>query len=80
MYTMEDIARGALTGIAIGGFTAAVVKVNMFVIDKLSLMNSLACETAFGMSRTALEDIKTRQQRQELAADKGDSTVTKNES
>ena len=81
MYTMEDIARGALTGIAIGGFTAAVVKVNMFVIDKLSLMNSLACETAFGMGRTALEDIKIRRlRRQERAADEGDSTVTESES
>ena len=38
---MEDIARGALTGIAIGGFAAAVVKINMFAVDKLSLMNIL---------------------------------------
>ena len=71
---MEDIARGALTGIAIGGFTAAVVKINMFAIDKLSLLNSLAFETAVGMGRTALEDIKIRRlRRQERAADEGDS-------
>ena len=70
---MEDIARGALTGIAIGGFVAAVVKINMFAIDKLSLLNSLAFETAFGLASTTLENIKTRQ---ELAADEGDSTVT----
>ena len=76
---MEEIARGALTGIAIGSFAAAVVKINMFAIDKLSLMNSLACETVVGMGRTALEDIKTRQQ-QRLAANQVDSTVTESES
>ena len=78
MYTMDDIARGALTGIAIGGFAAAVVKINMFAIDKRSLLNSLAFETAFGLASTTLENIKTRRQR--LAADEGDSTVTENES
>ena len=69
---MEDIARGALTGIAIGGFVAAVVKINMFAIDKLSLLNGLALETAFGMGRSAFEDIKIRRQRLH-------STVTENE-
>ena len=78
MYTMEDIARGALTGIAIGGFAAAVVKINMFAVDKLSLMNSLACERALGLASTTLENIKTRRQR--LAADQVDSTVPENES
>ena len=89
MYTstMEDIAQGVLAGIAIGGFAAVMVKVNMFVIDKLSMLNSLALVTAVGMGRSALEDIKIRRLRrhgrfilQELAADEGDSTVTESES
>ena len=37
---MEDIARAVLTGVAIGGFAAAVVKVNLFVLDKLATINS----------------------------------------
>ena len=57
---MEDFARGVLTGIAIGGFAAVVVKVNMFTIDKLSMLNNLAIETAVGMGRAALEDIQIR--------------------
>ena len=31
---MEDIAQGVLAGVAIGGFTAVMVKVNMFAIDR----------------------------------------------
>ena len=71
MYTstMEDIARGVIAGIAIGGFTAVMVKVNMFVIDKLSMLNALAIDTAWEMSRTALENIKMRRRGRQLAAD-----------
>ena len=54
--------RAVLTGVAIGVFTAAVVKVNLFVIDKLSTINSLALETAVGMSVFSLETIKMRRQ------------------
>ena len=64
---MDDIARGVLAGVAIGGFAAAVVKVNMFVIDKLSMLNNLALETAVGMGRTTLEDIQMR--RRQIAED-----------
>ena len=60
---MEDIARGVLAGVAIGGFTAVVVKVNMFTIDKLSMLNNLAIETAFNIGRAALEDIQMRRRR-----------------
>ena len=59
---MEDCVRAVLTGVAIGVFTAAVVKVNLFVIDKLSMINTLALETAVGMSVFSLETIKTRRQ------------------
>ena len=54
--------RAVLTGVAIGVFTAAVVKVNLFVIDKLSMINTLALETAVGMSVFSLETIKMRRQ------------------
>ena len=81
---MEDIARGVLTGVAIGGFAAAVVKINMFTIDKLSMLNNLAIETAVGMALTTLTNIKIRRLRrrgrlilQERAADEG---VTESES
>ena len=54
--------RAVLTGVAIGVFTAAVVKVNLFVIDKLSMINTLALETAVGMGVFSLETIKMRRQ------------------
>ena len=60
---MEDIARGVLARVSIGGFAAVVVKVNMFTIDKLSMLNNLAIETAFNMGRAALEDIQMRRRR-----------------
>ena len=59
---MEDCVRAVLTGVAIGVVTAAVVKVNLFVIDKLSTINALALETAVGMSVFSLETIKMRRQ------------------
>ena len=59
---MEDCVRAVLTGVAIGVFTAAVVKVNLFVIDKLSTINDLALETAVGMGVFSLETIKMRRQ------------------
>ena len=79
---MEDIARAVLTGVAIGGFTAAVVKVNMFVIDKLSMLNNIALETTVGMVLTTLEIIKyrRRQRLQQIAADEGNSKVAESES
>ena len=84
---MEDIARGVLAGVALGGFAAVVVKVNMFTIDKLSMLNNLAIETAFNIGRAALENIEMRRrilqqiaEEQERAADEGDSTVAESES
>ena len=59
---MEDIARAVFTGVAIGGFTAAVVKVNLFVLDKLATINALALETAVFMGRSTVEDIIMRRQ------------------
>ena len=76
---MEDIARGVLTGVAIEGFAAAVVKINMFTIDKLSMLNNLAIETAVGMALTTLANIKIRRLRRQIA-EEGDSTVAESES
>ena len=60
---MEDIARGVLAGVALGGFAAVVVKVNMFVIDKLSMLNNLAVETAFNIGQVAWENKEMRRRR-----------------
>ena len=79
---MEDLARAVLTGVAIGGFAAVVVKVNMFVIDKLSMLNSIALETTVGMALTTLDIIQFRQRQrlQQIAADEGNSKVAESES
>ena len=60
---MEDCVRAVLTGVAIGVFTAAVVKVNLFVIDKIATIKALAIETAVGMGVFSLETIKMRRQK-----------------
>ena len=56
---MADFARSVL---AVGVFTAAVVKVNLFVLDKLATINALALETAVVMGMSTLETIKMRRQ------------------
>ena len=55
---MSDFARSVFAGVAVGVFTAAVVKVNLFVIDKLVTINALAIETAVVMGMSTLEFIK----------------------
>ena len=61
---MEDIARAVLTGVAIGGFTAAVVEANILAVKVLSNFNLLAAETALemckGVVRGHLERIERR--------------------
>ena len=59
---MADFARAFFTGVAIGGFVATVVKVNLFVINKLATINALALETAVVMGMSTLETIKMRRQ------------------
>ena len=59
---MADFARSVLAGVAVGVFTAAVVKVNLFVLDKLATINVLALETAVVMGMSTLETIKMRRQ------------------
>ena len=49
---MEDIiARAVLTGVAIGGFAAAVVEANILAVKTLLHFNHLAVETAWEMSK-----------------------------
>ena len=60
---MEDFTRSALAGVAIGGLAFIVVNFNRFLIDKLSMLNALAIETAVGMVRTTLENTEMRRQR-----------------
>ena len=61
---MEDVTRGDLTGIAIGGFTAAVVEANILAVKALWRFNRLASETAWeiskGVARGQLEKIEQR--------------------
>ena len=62
---MSDFVRGAFAGFAIGGFVAAVVEANIFVVKTLLHFNLLAAETAWEMSKGVLRG------RQERAADEG---------
>ena len=73
---MADFARSVLAGVAVGVFAAAVVKVNLFVIDKLVMINTLALETAVVMGMSTLETIKMRRQIAEVGVDseKGSET------
>ena len=59
---MEDFARSVLAGVAVGVFSAAVVKANLFVIDKIAKINALALETAVVMGLSSLETLKMRRQ------------------
>ena len=59
---MEDFARSVLAGVAVGVFTAAVVKANLFVIDKFVTINALALETAVVMGMSTVKTIKMRRQ------------------
>ena len=51
---MEDITRAVLTGVAIGGFTAAVVEANIIAVTTLLHFNYLAAETAWELSKGVL--------------------------
>ena len=52
---MEDIIRGTLCGIAIAGFSAAVVEANKMAAKALWRVNVLAAETAWVMFNAPLE-------------------------
>ena len=48
---MADFARAVFTGVAIGGFAAAVVEANILAVKTLLHFNYLAAETAWEMSK-----------------------------
>ena len=60
---MEDIVRGALAGIAIGGFAAAVFGANQIAMQAVGHFNYLAMEMGWVMARAAWEKIIREQQR-----------------
>ena len=55
---MNDIARGVLAGIAIGGFTAVVVKGNMIAMDAIQTFNDLATDMILAMVQATQDNIK----------------------
>ena len=63
---MENIVRGALAGIVIGVFAAAVVGANRITIQTLWRFNCLAAEIAWVMAKAPLEQI-IREERRRLA-------------
>ena len=60
---MEDIVQGALAGIAIGCFAAAVVGANRITMQALWRFNCLAAEIAWVMAKAPLEQIIREEQR-----------------
>ena len=67
---MEDLAREVIAGIAVGGFTAAVVKANLLALKMLGRFNRLAMETALDMYQ-GLRSL--RLWRQQMAADESET-------
>ena len=59
---MEGVVRGALAGIAIGGFAAAVVGANRITVQALWRFNCLAAEIAWVMAKAPLEQIIREEQ------------------
>ena len=59
---MEAIARGALVGIAFGGFAAAVVEANSLIVQALWRFNCLAAEIAWDIANAPLEGQRRRRQ------------------
>ena len=62
---MDNLVRAALSGIAIGGFAAAVVEANQTALRALVKLNCLAIETACVMTNAVLAKMVERQQQQQ---------------
>ena len=62
MYTstMEDIARGVLAGLAIGGFTPVMIEANILALKTLWRFNRLAFDTAHDMLQGVLRGCNER--------------------
>ena len=60
---MKDLVQATLTGVANGGFAAAVVEANLIALQALVQLNCLAIETACVMTKAVFTKmIKERQQ------------------
>ena len=62
---MEDLVRGALAGIAIGGFAAAVFGANQIAMQAVGHFNYLAIEMAWVMAQAAWAKIIREKQRRQ---------------
>ena len=58
MEDMKPIMKGALAGLAIGGFTSVVVAINKSVMQTLWWFNCLAVEKVLVMAKSSVEWIK----------------------
>ena len=52
---MDVVIKGALTGMAVGGLTSAVVAINQTVVQTLWRFNCLAADITWGMVKVAVE-------------------------
>ena len=60
---MDNLVRGALVGIAVGGFVAAVVEANKLAVRTLLRFNFLAAEAAGCMFNGFYNDLEDRQKK-----------------
>ena len=65
---MEDLIRGAIAGIAVGGLAAAVVEANKIAAQSLWRFNCLVAETAWVMFKAPLEKMHRDRHWGQLAA------------
>ena len=72
---MENIVRGALAGIAIGGFAAAVIGANRITMQALWHFNCLAAEIAWVMAKAPLEQIIREEQQLRRLAEAEDNAA-----
>ena len=60
---MEDIVRGTLAGIVIGGFAVSLFEANRITVQALWRVNCLAAEIAWIILKAPLEQIMREEQR-----------------
>ena len=78
---MEDLMRGALTGIVVGGFAAVVIDANIIAAKALWRLNYLAAETAWDIFKAPFERVIDRElQRQRRPQTENEDNSEPNES
>ena len=82
---LEDLVHGALAGIAVGGFVAAMVNVNIIAVKALLRFNHMAVTTAWNMhinleqAQRHRERERALQQLQQLQAETEDEDEDEDE-